>query len=199
MIARGGRRRSTSPASPSRLPLGRRSAAGSSSTPSTGRCRLRRRRSSWRRCRSTTTRRRRTSPLRSCDDWKLPRQRHQWTEAAAAAAGAGRLDAQGSPRARRRRHRPASRVRTRLGLIVDDVEVVLTDRLTALTGSVVDDQRRGVPRAQVMVVATTARSGRGPRGSCARSPLMRTGVLVTGLPFGELLRGRARAPAVGDP
>ena len=35
-----------------------------------------------------------------------------------------------------------------------DVEVVLTDRLTALKGGVVDDQRRGVPRAQVMVFAT---------------------------------------------
>jgi hypothetical protein len=35
-----------------------------------------------------------------------------------------------------------------------DVEVVLTDRISTLAGTVIDDQRQGVPRAQLMVFST---------------------------------------------
>jgi hypothetical protein len=35
-----------------------------------------------------------------------------------------------------------------------DVEVVLTDRITTLEGTIVDEQRRPAPRAQVMVFST---------------------------------------------
>ena len=81
-----------------------------------------------------------------------------------------------------------------------DVEVVLTDRLTALTGSVVDDQRRGVPRAQVMVFATDRAQWYAASRFMRKVAADADGAFsVTGLPFGSYYAvALARLPFATD-
>ena len=77
---------------------------------------------------------------------------------------------------------------------------MLTDRLTALDGSVVDDQRRGVPRAQVMVFATDRAQWYAASRFMRKVAADAVGAFsVTGLPFGSYYAvALARLPFATD-